>query len=75
MTKEEAETKWCPMMQVAAASHFNDIAYGDNRGGGDENHQCIASECMMWVQDYGMPNPKTGIAKLKVDKGHCGLAK
>lgn len=77
MIEEEAKTKWCPMVQVTSAQHMNDIEYGDNRGNGDESHNCIASDCMMWRYvgyEYINPEnvPPTSRGTLE---GYCGLAK
>jgi len=76
MREEEAKTKWCPHIQVTAAQSMNDVEYGDNRGNGDENHNCIASDCMMWKWDIIL-NRELAADKINRDdyEGYCGLAK
>lgn len=74
MTEDEAKTKWCPMVQVTAAQHFNDVEYGDNRGNGDEDHNCIASNCMMWRWDELFRTQKEKDNGIKL-YGYCGLTK
>lgn len=69
MTEEGAKRKWCPMMQVTGSEKEG---YGDNRGGGDEDHNCIASDCMLWVED--IPAGKAS-GEVWLSSGHCGLAK
>jgi len=73
MTEEEAKTKWCPHIQVTSAQSMNDVEYGDNRGGGDENHNCIASDCMMWRLDEARDE---NMVLVPCDTGgHCGLTR
>jgi len=45
VTEEEAKTKWCP--------HVRSSSYGINSHGerAPKAYNCIASGCMMWVQD------------------------
>lgn len=71
MTEDEAREKWCPMVQVTSAQHMNDIEYGDNRGGGDENHNCIASDCMCWRWGQRLED---GEFCASDTYGYCGLA-
>lgn len=76
MTEDEAKTKWCPMIQVTAVQHFNDVEYGDNRGDGDSNHNCIASDCMMWVWGKTEALKHHDRSEPEVIKhGYCGLTK
>lgn len=67
MTEEQALKKWCPHIQIAT----DDDRCFDNRGGGGDNFNCIASGCMMWVEQ---PVYKDGekLASI-VMGGRCGL--
>jgi hypothetical protein len=72
MTKEEAKTKWCPMVRITTV------------GGGSTNRDelmvgktgdlvnCIASDCMMWRQ---LPLEKWVWDEdgHKRPSGYCGL--
>jgi hypothetical protein len=45
LKEEEAKTKWCPHVRGTNASN----SYGGERM--KAAYTCIASDCMMWVQD------------------------
>lgn len=67
MKEEEAKTKWCPHTRAG-----NDA--GCNRN--DATTNCIASDCMMWVED---PAPTIGglgeLLDENLNYGHCGLTR
>lgn len=47
MTEDEARGKWCPMVRVPDEGGASVNRHGS--GSGDEV-RCIASHCMMWVE-------------------------
>lgn len=55
MTEQEAKTKWCPMLQVSAATGVlgtvsnRSNAFDDNS---DRHGRCIGSACMAWRTTY-----------------------
>lgn len=59
MHEEEAKTKWCPMLQVSAATGVigtvsnRSNAFDDNS---DRHGRCIGSACMAW-RWADVPNP------------------
>ncbi len=71
MTEEEAKTRWCPMTRISYGK--TDVC--DNRGNpnGGLNALCLASDCMLWVEDRRTTTPKD--RQHHVADGHCGLIK
>lgn len=68
MTEEEAKKKWCPMIR-----HISDAtggAFMNNRGEHPSHVNCIASDCMMWKDDYSLDEQNQEFYK---DGGYCGL--
>ena len=62
-TEKEAKGKWCPFFRSAVATN-RDNAFGD------ENPNCIASECMAWMPIFD----KAQSGKLHSTKrGLCGF--
>jgi len=76
MTEEEARTKWCPMARVTAGNGHVSFNRDDASMPGylkqAKSANCIASDCMMWVEDTST-NISTGASR--ICGGHCGLAK
>ena len=68
MTEDEARTKWCPMARVGqlASTGINIVARED--ADYYKHNLCMASDCMMWVEDTAPPITNS-------NHGHCGLAK
>jgi len=77
MKEEYAKKKWCPMVNFQIgpvnSSVWQGVAY-TNRGQEYDPGQClcIASDCMMWVEDKAT-NCMSG--ESYVCGGHCGLIK
>jgi len=83
MTECEAKKRWCPMMRdfeklTTGGAMFNYFTKGIN------NRNCVASDCMMWVEMDRMPRkalamgrpPKPGDDNGKpIRSGYCGLAR
>ena len=79
MKEEEAKQRWCPMSKTSMLEecimgvttyNYNRLDVGDNVV--PNECKCIASDCMMWVEDLTREEASSGfIAK----NGHCGLAK
>lgn len=68
MTEEEAKTKWCPFVRVAAG--MRDLAY--NRAPNDspiKHTACIGSACMAWRETHRVTD-----ANVDPRDGYCGLA-
>ena len=77
MTEEKALTKWCP--HVRQPIENDEWSGGFNRGNAgdpanlnviDNQCNCIASDCAMWVSD-GLEQ----IDGADYEIGHCGLIK
>ena len=52
MTEEEAKTKWCPHVRVRYDGDPVAVNMQHSDWASDEKRpKCIASDCMMWVQD------------------------
>lgn len=71
MTEEQARSKWCPIGQISMQVYIGI--------GRSELCECVASNCMMWVEDFGEQTVySTGNAtalnmKTVPAQGHCGL--
>lgn len=63
MTENEAKTKWCPMVRIEGAEAGQSSYNRFNDGSPDPDGRCIASDCMMWVEEHN--DDKTA--------GSCGL--
>lgn len=76
MTEDEAKTKWCPHVRVAAG--FRELAYNRAQNDSPIKHTaCIGSACMAWrwkwdagggdaVEEHRKPSGQ--------GDGYCGLA-
>ena len=67
MTEEQANTKWCPMAQIA----LNSLP-----SGGVSEQKCCTSECMMWrwkVTPEEAVYQNRSVGGNIVEDGHCGL--
>ena len=63
MTETDAKGKWCPMF---VASHTDPRALQNNVEGQPFAHNCIASDCALWVVDTD--------ARFKTSPtGYCGM--
>ena len=82
MTEEEARKKWCPKaLAVPNAMGYASGNRFDGKGDTplDAMCKCIASDCMIWVDDtsYYSGGGLTELKKLPENEieycGHCGL--
>jgi len=69
MTKEEAKSKWCPM--VRCVWYPTPTISGWNRV--SENVNCIGSDCMMWRWHIRGANVDGVYNDDYPVGGHCGL--
>lgn len=74
MTEDEAKQRWCPMARIRDDEDNGLSVNRFSEHGTPVACMCIASDCMMWRQKHGLPNPKTGISYPKDGEGYCGLA-
>lgn len=86
MTEDEAKTKWCPQAAntkalislsatvPAMASNQATVAAVLEKVASEigDAEKCIASGCMMWVEDTSV-NSSSGARR--ICGGHCGLVK
>ena len=84
MTEQEAKTKWCPLGKRYIADEFNMGAAmtAINEPEGDYRQSCIASDCMMWQEQFRKVTEadveacdlfEVGDMNMP-DGGYCGLA-
>lgn len=52
-TEEQAKTKWCPKVQIAAAASGDQSGEWYNRPADADKFHCIGSACMAWVEATG----------------------
>ena len=78
MKEEEAKTKWCPHVRNNDPA-FEENAVVSNRYNGkiEKEHLCIASDCMMWVEEEWSKEPIEGQIGHFINEpsGHCGLTR
>ena len=65
MNEEDVKAKWCPMAREIDKSSNGVVAH-------NHNTKCIASDCMMWVEEMEI-NVSSGMRS--VCGGHCGLTR
>lgn len=90
MKEEEAKYKSCPQVRIADCGANNAVAVNREYGDEEITTRCIASGCMMWVQDtsywakdgtrvkiedtHQFRTPEDGGFET-ITEGHCGLMK
>jgi hypothetical protein len=72
MTEQDAKKRWCPMVRGLPVGNNEIYRHATTRDWGDEESNCIASKCMMWVEDFLIQNNE-GIIVNVDSGGHCGL--
>lgn len=84
MTEDEAKTRWCPFVRLAAPADSQFAGTLGNRIGDDHggNLCCIASKCMAWrpyesaaFRDKAAAEFRHRGYRLVTDEGFCGLAR
>jgi len=80
MTEYEAKKKWCPMAsnRVVTAQCKDgsiDVSRWDANDDGTIGVVCIASDCMMWVEEDKMVYKEGSVEPefVKTGHGYCGL--
>lgn len=79
MTEDEARTRWCPMVRLAAEPPDANGSWNRAATPMLKSTLCIGSDCMMWRDslDYfirdGNPEPRMR-TEPQVIGGYCGLA-
>ena len=88
MTEEEARSKWCPQARTYDEGSVAPVTLNRDFDGDIFNScNCIASDCMMWVEEKSVfKDGETSCAEDEVNRrfsageftfvgGHCGLVK
>lgn len=72
MKEIDARKKWCPHVRIMSDEDSHVIATVNRGGELQADNNCIASDCMMWIEETAT-NCHTG--ESSVCGGHCGLIK